>query len=185
MMSSGLPDVQSLVNPARHTNIFTGLALCESCMRQAPPLLIGVTMFPESTKQRQTEMYPAYRSVDAVALPREQELTLRDLMQMFRRRRMIVYGAAGVMFGLGILFCVLSTRRYQAAGTIQVQKESSDGLDSNSLTGSASNTVDALNADINMQTQASILQSDTLALRVIHSLKLEDTAGVSMSRPIR
>jgi succinoglycan biosynthesis transport protein ExoP len=132
-------------------------------------------MFPESTKQRQTDLYPAYRTVDAVTLPQEQELTLRDLLQMFRRRRMIVYGAAGVMFGLGILFCVLSTRRYEAAGTIQVQKESSDGLDLDTLTGTGSSTVDALNADINMQTQASILQSDTLALRVIHNLKLEDT----------
>jgi uncharacterized protein involved in exopolysaccharide biosynthesis len=110
-----------------------------------------------------------------VTLPPEQELTLRDLLQMFRRRRGILYGAAGVMLGLGILLCVLSTRRYQATGTIQVQKESSDGLDLDSLTGSGSGTVDALNADINMQTQASILQSDTLALRVIRSLKLEDT----------
>jgi polysaccharide biosynthesis transport protein len=132
-------------------------------------------MFPESTKQRQTDLYPAYRSVDGLTLPQEQELTLRDLLQMFRRRRMIVYGAAGVMFALGILFCVLSTRRYEAAGTIQVQKESSDGLDLDTLTGTGSSTVDALNADINMQTQASILQSDTLALRVIHNLKLEDT----------
>ena len=133
-------------------------------------------MFPESAKQRANDLYPAYRSVDALTLPPEQELTLRDLLQMFRRRRMIVYGAAGVMFGLGILFCVLSTRRYQATGTIQVQKESSDGLDLDTLTGTGPNTVDALNADINMQTQASILQSDTLALRVIHNLKLEDTA---------
>jgi succinoglycan biosynthesis transport protein ExoP len=132
-------------------------------------------MFPETARQRQTDLYSAYRTVDAVALPQEQELTLRDLLQMFRRRRMIVYGVAGVMLGLGILYCVVSTRRYQAAGTIQVQRESSDGLDLDTLTGTGTNTVDALNADINMQTQASILQSDTLALRVIQNLKLEDT----------
>ena len=136
-------------------------------------------MFPESAKQRQTDLYPAYRSVDALTLPREQELTLRDLLQMFRRRRMIVYGAAGVMFGLGILYCALSTRRYEAAGTIQVQKESSDGLDLDTLTGTGSNTVDALNADINMQTQASILQSDTLALRVSSQPETRGYAGVS------
>src|ERR1700761_3135475 len=122
--------------------------MCEGCIRQAPPVLIGVIMFPESTKQRQTELYPAYRSIDAVALPQEQELTLRDLLQMFRRRRMIVYAAAGVMLALGTLYCVLSTRRYEAAGTIQVQKESSDGLDLDTLTGTGTNTVDALNADI-------------------------------------
>ena len=95
---------------------------------------------------------------------------------MFRRRRTIVYGATGVMFTLGILYCVVSTRRYEATGTIQVQKESSDGLDLDSLTGVGGRHCDALNADINMQTQASILQSDTLALRIIHNLKLIDTA---------
>lgn len=130
-------------------------------------------MFPE---KKRTELYPVLQqNGGALNAFREQELTLRDLLQMFRRRRRIVYGAAGVMFALGILFCVLSTRRYEATGTIQVQKESSDGLDLDSLTGTGSNTMDALNADINMQTQASILQSDTLALRVIHNLKLEDT----------
>jgi capsular exopolysaccharide synthesis family protein len=94
---------------------------------------------------------------------------------MFRRRRVTVYAATGVFFALGILLCVLSTRRYQATGTIQVQKESSDGLDLDTLMGSAGDTTDALNADINIQTQASILQSNALALRAIRTLKLEDT----------
>jgi polysaccharide biosynthesis transport protein len=134
-------------------------------------------MLSQSAEQKRTDLYPALqRNGDAILSHfREQELTLRDLLQMFRRRRGIVYVAAGTMLALGITYCILCTRRYEATGTIQVQKESSDGLDLNSLTGSGSSTVDALNADINMQTQASILQSDTLALRVIRDLKLEDT----------
>jgi capsular exopolysaccharide synthesis family protein len=105
----------------------------------------------------------------------ERELTVRDLLQMFRRRRAIVYCATGVILALGILLCVFSTRRYQATGTIQVQKESSDGLDLDTLTGAGGNAVDALNADINIQTQASILQSNELALRTIQKLGLENT----------
>lgn len=134
-------------------------------------------MFPESNKQqKQADLYLArQRNGDALSPTREQELTLRDLLQMVRRRRSIVYAATGVMFTLGILYCVFSTRRYEATGTIQVQKESSDGLDLDSLTGVSGTAVDALNADINMQTQASILQSDTLALRTITNLKLIDT----------
>jgi succinoglycan biosynthesis transport protein ExoP len=104
----------------------------------------------------------------------EKELTLRDLLHIFRRRRSIIYGTAGVVFVVTILVCAFSTRRYQATGTIQVQNESSNGLDPSSLIGAASAT-DALNGDINIQTQASILQSNTLALRTIHNLRLEDT----------
>jgi capsular exopolysaccharide synthesis family protein len=93
---------------------------------------------------------------------------------MFRRRRAIVFAVSGTVLALAILFCVFSTRRYQATGTIQVQKESSDGLDLDSLMGSSS-TQDALEADINLQTQASILQSNELALRAIKKLDLENT----------
>jgi hypothetical protein len=75
----------------------TGLVLCEDCIWRAPPVLIGVYVFPESAEQRQTDLYPAYRTEDAVTLPQERELTLRDLLQMFRRRRAIVYAAAGVI----------------------------------------------------------------------------------------
>ena len=112
---------------------------------------------------------------DSLSLYQERELTLRDLVQMFRRRRVIVFITTGVVFALAVLFCAVSTRRYQAAGTIQVQKESSDGLDLQSLMGSGGDASDALDADINIQTQASILQSNALALRTIEKLRLEDT----------
>ena len=112
---------------------------------------------------------------DSLSLYPERELTLRDLVQMFRRRRVIVFITTGVVFALAVLFCAVSTRRYQAAGTIQVQKESSDGLDLQSLMGSGGDASDALDADINIQTQASILQSNALALRTIEKLRLEDT----------
>jgi polysaccharide biosynthesis transport protein len=135
-------------------------------------------MFPQCTREKEMDLHLArQRNGDALSSFRERELTLRDILQMVRRRRAIVYAATGVMFALAILYCVVSTRRYEATGTIQVQKESSDGLDLDSLTGVGSTAaVDALAADINMQTQASILQSDTLALRAISNLNLEDTA---------
>ena len=133
-------------------------------------------MFAEGAKQMQTDLYATRRqSEDLLSAYRERELTLSDLFQMFRRRHAIVYGATGVILVLGILLCALSTRRYQATGTIQVQKESSDGLDLDTLTGGGGNPMDALASDINIQTQASILQSNELALRAIQKLGLENT----------
>ena len=135
----------------------------------------------------QPDLYPTTRQQSGNSLNsyEERELTLRDLLQMFRRRRVIVYAATAIIFALGVLLCVLSTRRYQATGSIQVQKESSDGLDLDTLMGAGANPVDALNADINIQTQASILGSNELALRTIRTLNLENTQEFRpKSRPL-
>src|ERR1700677_4721600 len=99
-------------------------------------------MLAEGAKPMQTDLNPIrQRSGELLGSYQERELTLRDLLQMLRRRQGIVYGATGAVVVLAILFCIFSTRRYQATGTIQVQKESSDGLDLDTLTGSGGNTV--------------------------------------------
>ncbi len=67
------------------------------------------------------------------------------------------------------------TPRYKATGEIQVAKQSSDELGLDGMRGGASES-DALEENIALQTQANILQSDTLALRVIQNLGLEKTA---------
>lgn len=106
----------------------------------------------------------------------EKELTLRDLLAIFRRRRKIVYGTLLSFAVLAALYCSISTRRYEAKGTIQVQKQGSDAMGLESMMSGASDSAsDALGANINLQTQANILQSDTLALRTIEDLHLEET----------
>lgn len=106
----------------------------------------------------------------------EKELTLRDLLSIYRRRSRIVYGTLLVFIVLGALYCAISTRRYEAKGTIQVQKQGSDAMGLESMmSGAADSASDALGANINLQTQANILQSDTLALRTIEDLHLEQT----------
>jgi succinoglycan biosynthesis transport protein ExoP len=104
------------------------------------------------------------------------ELTLRELFQMFRRRFRFIQMAACALLVLGILVCIFSTRRYEAKGTIQVQPESSAGLNRETLMGAMPVSSDALEQGITIQTQARILQSDELALRTIHALKLDQTA---------
>jgi succinoglycan biosynthesis transport protein ExoP len=109
----------------------------------------------------------------------QHDLTLEDLYRVFRRRSKIVSGAILSVFGLAVLFCSLVTPYYESTATIQVQKESTDGLGLDSLMGAADSTSDALEANINIQTQASILQSDNLALQTIQNLQLEKTKEFS------
>lgn len=104
------------------------------------------------------------------------ELTLSDIVHVIWRRRKTVYLTVAIAVALGALVCVLSPRQYEASGSVQVQNESSGGLDLDGLTGSTQTSSDAMNLDINIQTQAHILESDTLALHTIQDLNLEDSA---------
>jgi polysaccharide biosynthesis transport protein len=81
---------------------------------------------------------------------------------------------ASVVFLLSVCACVFMTRRYEATSLIQLQKSSSDSLDLDDLMGAASGGgSDSLSLNVDMQTQADILQSEALALKVIKDLGLE------------
>ena len=106
----------------------------------------------------------------------ESELTIQALLAILRRRRALIIKTTAVCFVLAALFCVFTSRRYSATAEIQVQKSSADGLGLESMMSSAGgDATDALDANITLQTQANILQSDTLALKVIEDLDLEHT----------
>ena len=101
------------------------------------------------------------------------ELTLREIWMMLWRRRWIIYSSVATCLLLAFLALTISTRRYKSVGEIQVQKDSisslglqTDGTDAPS---------DALEENMVLQTQAKILVSDSLALRVINELHLEQT----------
>jgi len=104
------------------------------------------------------------------------ELTLRDLLSILKRRRTIVLGAVISFVTLATIYCAVCTRRYEATGVVQMQKESADAMGLDSLMSSAAGGAgDALDANIDLQTQANILQSETLALQTIKTLNLEST----------
>jgi succinoglycan biosynthesis transport protein ExoP len=104
-------------------------------------------------------------------------LTLLDLWAIARNRRLWIGTIMLAFAGAAITASVLSTRRYKATGEIQVQKDSSDALGLDSLMGSAPGGAgDALDANVTLQTQAKVLESQTLGLQVINQLHLENTS---------
>ncbi len=105
----------------------------------------------------------------------ERPVTLGDLRRIFRRRRSVIVSCLGLSLTAAALVCIFSTRRYQATGEIQVQKDSVDALGLDNMMRSVEEASDALNANITLQTQADLLQSDTLALHAITALNLEQT----------
>src|ERR1700733_3018760 len=116
-------------------------------------------------------MQPSH--VVITANPPPPELTLREIGFMLARRRGIIYLSLSIFFLLGVLAVIFSTRRYKSVGEIELQKDSTSSQVIQ--TGSADAPSDALEVNMIIQTQAKILQSDSLALSVIEDLHLEQT----------
>ena len=102
------------------------------------------------------------------------EMRLRDLWEILVRRKTVLFATLLPCLLAGALICAFATRRYMATAELQVGRETekSLGLQPDS---SQEPPSDALSDDVILQTQARILQSDTLALKVIDDLSLEST----------
>ena len=107
--------------------------------------------------------------------PTTQELTIPGLLAVLRRRRSSIIFTTLFFVSIAALLCIFMTRKYKATGEIQVAKQSSDELGLDRMKSDGESRADALEENIVLQTQAEILQSDTLALKVIRNLDLEDT----------
>ncbi|HEX3435647.1 MAG TPA: GumC family protein, partial [Pseudacidobacterium sp.] len=108
---------------------------------------------------------------------RDEELSLGSLFLVVRRRRGILVSVLAGFLVFTTLYCLVVTRRYQATGQVQIQKESMGafGLDESVMGDAADSASDALDYNITLQTEANILTSDSLALQVIKELHLETT----------
>jgi polysaccharide biosynthesis transport protein len=92
---------------------------------------------------------------------------------MLTRRRGIIYISFAAFILLALLALIFATRRYKSVGEIELQKDSTSSLGIQTDSGDAPS--DALEVNMLIQTQAKILESDSLALRVIEDLNLEQT----------
>ena len=105
------------------------------------------------------------------------ELTLREVGMMLSRRRRIIYLTVAAFLLLAALAFTFSTRRYRSVGEIEMQKDSTSSLGIQTAGSDAPS--DALEVNMIIQTQARILESDSLALGVIEDLHLEQNPGLS------
>jgi succinoglycan biosynthesis transport protein ExoP len=105
-----------------------------------------------------------------------EELTIADVLVVLRRRRNYIAITTAICFLLGVIVCVVMTPRFEGKAILEVQKTNADllGLES-IMAGATGGPSDALNANLDLQTESEILKSDALALKVIKDLHLETT----------
>jgi succinoglycan biosynthesis transport protein ExoP len=119
---------------------------------------------------------PADQLMIPKSIPADNELTIHGLLMILKRRRTIILTAVAACFLVGVIACIFVRPRYKAVGQIEIQRSATDGLGLENLTNPIrEERSDALDADITLQTQATILQSTGLALKVIEDLNLEKT----------
>jgi succinoglycan biosynthesis transport protein ExoP len=128
---------------------------------------------PMSIQPRKNELAASQRLLlGSQAHDSQQPLTLQDVLRVLKRRRKAALIFAGGVLALVVLYLAFATRRYAGEATLEFDKQNADMLGVN---GAAAGASDTLDYNITLQTQADILESDTLALQVIKELNLEET----------
>ncbi|MGC2620307.1 MAG: polysaccharide biosynthesis tyrosine autokinase, partial [Acidobacteriaceae bacterium] len=103
--------------------------------------------------------------------------TLTDLFAVLSRRRAWIFSALALTCVIAILYGFSATPRYRATAVIEIQKGSRGafGLDNTTSDAQATTISDSFDDNLTLQTEIGILQSDALALDVIHREGLEAT----------
>ena len=115
------------------------------------------------------------RTASDILPPPPETLSISDLWPIYERRKKTFYIVFGAIVLVGVLYCAIATPRYVASGTVEVQNQTAGGMELSGVFNGQEMVPDAMTTGLDLQTQADILQSDTLALQVIKELDLENS----------
>jgi polysaccharide biosynthesis transport protein len=101
----------------------------------------------------------------------ELDFDLQAVLHAIIRRRVWMYVCTAAMMALAALVCFLMTPQYEAQSTIEILKQNPGPLPASGDPAAAANS-DPLDFSMSLQTQLSVLNSDTMAWQVLKELKL-------------
>ena len=116
--------------------------------------------------QRYTNRLPSQDVLDSFAPEADDEIDLRELLDVLIRRKWIILSTLFVCFFLTALYTFTRTPQFNAVGSIKVAQQANTITKFDNLEASALKTMEF------QQTQVEMLQSEQLASRVITSLAL-------------
>jgi polysaccharide biosynthesis transport protein len=99
----------------------------------------------------------------------EEESPLLHYWRILRKRRWAVVAAAAIVFALSVIATLKTTRLYQATSKVAIFPETPNVL---GLKGVEDSSAD-YQYDVALETQAAILKSDALAMKVIEAMHLD------------
>lgn len=102
------------------------------------------------------------------------DFSVEKIIRILRKRKMTILLTLGVCIALAVLASFLVTTRYESVATVEVNQAASDMLNlSSNLSGMMSGN--GLDYNIDLQSDADVLSSDTLILQVIQELNLQES----------
>jgi len=102
----------------------------------------------------------------------------RKFFGVLARRKLWVLRTTMLFVAVAALACVLMTRRYTAVAEIQVQKPAAESMSAEAGgSGGSSADSEANSGSLNLQTEAAVLKSPALAMKVIQDLNLEQAGA--------
>lgn len=112
------------------------------------------------------------------------DLELRDVVRILRRRKGLII--AGMILGivLAVLMVLTTEKQYSSTATIEVNKDSGNGLGMVDLSGIASGLGDDNEINMDLLTEEAVIMSDNTALSVIERLKLDSSAPYAIPKTI-
>lgn len=111
----------------------------------------------------------------AAGMPTRPDVTLGEIFKSVNRRRRIILYSVAAWVLVAIVVCLVMKPRYVATEQIQVEKEGSGPLGLQSAIGQDAAPIDSVDYNTTLETEASVLMSDALAVKVIEHLNLENT----------
>lgn len=103
--------------------------------------------------------------------PQEEE-SLRNSIRVLRKNKFLVFGWMLGALVAALLICALMHNQYTATATLLVDKDNSSGLDLGGLSGLASAVGGEDELKVELQTHATVLQSDSTMLKVVENTGL-------------
>src|SRR5437879_119794 len=113
---------------------------------------------------------PPQRFLTPIHGPIVQDSTLGDYYRILKKHKGVIIASVLIVVTLVTVATFRMTPLYEASARIAISKE--DSCDSLRLNNQAAESDYSLDYNVELDTQAKIIQSDTLALRVIDDLHL-------------
>ena len=113
----------------------------------------------------------------------DSDLDIFAMVQILRKRKAWIFASTAAMLAFAVLLCIFMPRKYKAESKLEILKQDAGGLSINDSNGAPGNS-DALDFNVTLQTQLSVLKSDTLAQQIINELNLANSKEFSPDSPI-
>lgn len=112
--------------------------------------------------------------------PQPEEESLKNILRILRRRKSYILWFTLGGLSLALAACIFLSSQYKATATLLVDKQNSSGLDMSSLSSLAAAVGGSDDLQVDLQTQATVLSSNTTMLKVVDELGLQNIPPYSV-----